>query len=143
MPQIQVSELQGSPTTAQSSFSIATAQEGAFSILAPWGDLDLLTVEHLIGAINEALETGTTDLVIDLTMTEFLGAAGLAALEYGRQRIEAVSGRFAVVASGRSTARPIAILGLQEILNLHHRVADVTGNRGTSTDRFDEISQPI
>jgi|GEM_PF-4225480 len=142
MPVIQGPEPQGSPTGAQSPFSIATVQDGDFFILAPWGDLDLLTVEKLIEAIHEALGDGVTDLVIDLSMTEFLGAAGLAALEYGCRRIKAVNGRFAVVASGRSTARPIVVLGLQQTLNLHCRVADVTGNRGMSADRAD-ISQLI
>jgi len=142
MPETHDPERQGSPTAAQSPFSIATTEEGDFYILAPWGDLDLLTVEYLVEAIHEALSAGVTDLIIDLSMTEFLGAAGLAAIEYGCQRVKAIDGRFAVVASGRSTARPIAILGMQQTLNLHRRVADVTGNRGMSADRVD-LSQLI
>jgi len=71
--------------------------EGDYDILAPQGELDLATYTQLRERINELLSAGRTNLVMDLSGTEFLDSTALGALIGGRRRAHAAGGSFAIV----------------------------------------------
>jgi anti-sigma B factor antagonist len=73
------------------------SSEGDYDILAPHGELDLATYTQLRDRINELLSAGRTNLVMDLSATEFLDSTALGALIGGRRRAYAAGGSFAVV----------------------------------------------
>jgi len=73
--------------------------EGDYDILAPHGELDLATYIQLRDRINELLSTGRTNVVMDLSATEFLDSTALGALIGGRRRAYAAGGSFTVVCS--------------------------------------------
>jgi anti-anti-sigma factor len=92
-------------------------------VLTVSGEVDLATVPALEAAIDEALATQSTALVIDLSAVEFLASAGLQTLVTTQERLGS-SGQFAVVAEGAATSRPIQLTGLDEIFELYPTLAE-------------------
>jgi anti-sigma B factor antagonist len=112
----------------------ATAHRHAFGIRASWSDrlavlsvndaVDLLTAPQLSRAICEVLENSATALIIDLTEVNFLASVGISVLVATQGAAEAMAVRFAVVADGAATSRPIKLLGLDTVLALHPTLHD-------------------
>jgi len=100
--------------------AIATAvdYEDGVAVLTVGGEVDLATVPALETAIDEALATQPTALVVDLSDVEFLASAGLQTLVTTQEKLGA-SVQFAVVAQGAATSRPIQLTGLDEIFDLY------------------------
>ncbi|CAN5769360.1 STAS domain-containing protein [soil metagenome] len=86
-------------------------------------DLDMLGAPHLAEAIRRVLSGAPSALIVDLTKVEFLASAGIAALVEA-QELAGATTRFAVVAEGPATSRPLRLLGLGEILTLHSNLDD-------------------
>jgi anti-anti-sigma factor len=101
----------------------AVAYEDGIAVLTVSGEVDLATVPALEAAIDEALATQSTALVIDLSAVEFLASAGLQTLVTTQERLGS-SGQFAVVAEGAATSRPIQLTGLDEIFELYPTLAE-------------------
>ena len=100
--------------------AIATAvdYEDGVAVLTVGGEVDLATVPALETAIDEALATQPTALVVDLSDVEFLASAGLQTLVTTQEKL-GTSIQFAVVAEGAATSRPIQLTGLDEIFELY------------------------
>ena len=96
----------------------AVAYEDGIAVLTVSGEVDLATVPALEAAIDAALATQPSALVIDLSAVEFLASAGLQTLVTTQQRLGS-SDQFAVVAEGAATSRPIQLTGLDEIFGLY------------------------
>jgi anti-sigma B factor antagonist len=87
-------------------------------IIAATGEIDMLTSPKLQDAITESLAKRPTALIIDLTEVRFLASAGLQLLIIAREDAgEDV--RFAVVADGPATSRPIEITGINKLIDVH------------------------
>jgi anti-sigma B factor antagonist len=82
------------------------------------GNVDMLSAPWLTEAIESALAKNPEGLIVDLSRVEFLGSAGISVLMSAHGRM-GESGRFAVVADGPATHRPLTLLGLNEIISLH------------------------
>jgi anti-anti-sigma factor len=105
------------------SLTIATVSHGPVAALTVWGSIDLLTVSQLTEAVDEAVAGGPDGLIIDLTYTDFLSSVGMAALVNAHDAMHP-AGRFAVVAEGSSTARPIKLVGLDQTIGLYATIED-------------------
>ena len=92
-------------------------------MLTVGGEVDVATVVALESAISEALADKPTALIVDLTGVDFLASAGLQVLVATHENIGATA-RFAVVADGPATSRPIQLTGLDQILSLHPTLAE-------------------
>jgi anti-sigma B factor antagonist len=92
------------------------------AVLEVWGDFDLLTTPRFNEAVAAVIAKSPTALIVDLTEVTFLASAGINALVAAQRASESL--RFAVVADGPVTGRPIKILGLDEILSLHSAMDD-------------------
>jgi anti-anti-sigma factor len=93
-------------------------------VLSVDGEVDMVTAPHLGRAICEALERSATALVIDLTEVTFLASVGMSVLVAAQEAADAMAVRFAVVADGVATRRPIRLLGLDAVLALHPTLED-------------------
>lgn len=101
-------------------------------MLTVGGDVDLATVPDFQAAITEALTQEPTALVVDLSAVDFLASAGLQTLVATHETVSKNS-RFAVVANGPATSRPIQLTGLDQIFALYPTVADaIAALRGGS-----------
>jgi anti-anti-sigma factor len=72
----------------------------------------------LAEAIRTALAAKPAALVVDLTKVEFLASAGLSVLVNGQAEVVPPT-KFAVVADGPATSRPIKLMGIDSLLSLH------------------------
>lgn len=109
---------------AGGTLTIATVSHGSIVALTVWGSIDLLTVAQLSEAVDEAVAGRPEGLIVDLTYTDFLSSVGMAALVNAHDDVLPAGGRFAVVAEGSSTARPIKLVGLDQTISLYATIED-------------------
>ena len=113
--------------------SVVSAAHEQLVILTVEGSIDVLTAPQLSDAVSQAMSGQPDGLIIDLTATEFLASAGMAALVAAHEAI-APTGMFGVVAAGPATARPLTIMGLDQTMvlypTLNHAVTAMTTTGG-------------
>ena len=111
----------------------APAERGGLEVDERWfenvvvvtvaGELDLLTTPQLTDAIESAASRSPVGVIVDLSKLEFLASAGMNALVAANREISRLA-RFAVVADGPATARPLKLIGLDKVVALHPTLAD-------------------
>lgn len=92
-------------------------------VLSVGGSVDMLSAPWLTDAIESARAKSPTGMVVDLSRVEFLGSVGISVLVAAHENI-GDSGKFAVVADGPATHRPLTLLGLGEIMSLYRTLDD-------------------
>ena len=93
-------------------------------VLSVCDAVDMLSAAQLTEAIRDALAKAPAGLIVDLTEVEFLASIGMSVLLAAQQEADAISARFAIVAEGAATSRPIKLLGLDDILALYPTLDD-------------------
>ncbi len=116
-----------STDVAGSGLTIAADRQGGLVVLAVRGSIDVLTVPRLTDAVREAMSGVPAGLIIDITAVDFLSSAGMAALVTAHENI-APTGRFAVVADGPATARPMRLVGLDETIVIYSTVNEAAAD---------------
>ncbi len=113
--------------------TVVSAHHEQLAIVTVEGSIDVLTAPQLSKAVTQALTGEPAGLIIDLTTTDFLASAGMAALVAAHEAI-APTGTFGVVTAGPATSRPLTIMGLDQTLVLYpslaHAVAAMSGLAG-------------
>jgi anti-sigma B factor antagonist len=105
---------------------VTVHREPSAIVVVVQGEVDMLTVDRLQNAVDEALDdaAGQT-VVVDLTEVTYLGSHGLAALEQASssaaRRREPLR---LVVDDTRAVIRPIQLSGLEDVLALYYSVDD-------------------
>ncbi|MCV7090168.1 STAS domain-containing protein [Mycobacterium interjectum] len=102
------------PTT----FDVGKHQLDDAVVLSVSGEVDMLSAPQLAEAVRAALAERPPALVIDLTKVDFLASAGMTVLVTAQAEV-APPTRFAVVANGPATSRPIKLMGLDKVLALY------------------------
>lgn len=114
----------GVPAQAgKNDFDVSEKRVDQLLVLSVSGSVDMLSAPLLTQAIDAALAKGPTGLVVDLSRVDFLGSAGISVLMTTHGNM-GESGRFAVVADGPATHRPLTLLGLNEIMSLYRTLDD-------------------
>jgi len=91
---------------------------GRVAVIAASGELDMLTAPQLRDAVQAALDKSPEGLIVDLTNVDFLGSAGMQVLMEARNQTDGTSTRYAVVAEGAATSRPLKITGIADLIDL-------------------------
>ena len=78
----------------------------------------MLTAPQLRDAVQSALSKNPTGLIVDLTSVDFLGSAGMQVLMEAHNQTGGTETRFAVVAEGSATSRPLKITGIADLIDL-------------------------
>lgn len=100
----------------QNSFS--TEQwHGGVAVVRLTAAVDMLTAPLMQEAILVAHAKQPAGLIVDLTDVEFLSSAGMQVLVAAHGEITP-GARFAVVADGPGTSRPLKIMGLTDFIEL-------------------------
>jgi len=81
------------------------------------GEVDLLTAPELTRHIEIAMDKQPSAIIIDLTDVDFLASYGMSVLVQTKERLPRTT-RLAVVADGPATSRPLAVVGLAEMLTV-------------------------
>lgn len=101
---------------------------GRVAVVAATGDLDMLTAPQLRDAVQAALGKDPAGLVVDLTSVEFLGSAGMQVLMETHNQTDGTDIRFAVVADGSATSRPLKITGIADLIDLFSSLDEALDN---------------
>ena len=87
------------------------------AVLSVSGVVDMLTAPQLEEAIGASLSKSPAALIVDLTDVEFLASAGMGVLVGAHDQLpEGI--KFAVVADGPVTSRPLKLVGIADIVDL-------------------------
>lgn len=104
--------------TAVPGCTVETHCRERITVLSVSGTVDMLSAGALQDAADAALRDYPLTLIVDLTDVEFLASAGLSVLVAANEA--AGSGvHFVVVAHGPATARPLALTGLTDVIEVH------------------------
>ena len=110
--------------------STSIAQRDGMVIVTVAGEIDLVTAPMLDTAVDEAIESSPAVLILDLSAVTFLASVGLQTLVVTHDRMSP-AGRFAVVADGPATSRPIQLIKLDEMVALYPTVELAVADLGT------------
>ncbi len=91
---------------------------GRTVVIAASGALDMLTSPRLKASLVAVLKQNPSAIIVDLTDVDFLASAGMGVLVAARD-LAGDRVRFAVVASGPATSRPLKLVGLADLIGLH------------------------
>ncbi|ORA54936.1 anti-anti-sigma factor [Mycolicibacterium chubuense] len=86
-------------------------------VVAASGAVDMLTAPTLQDVMTAAADRRPTGLILDMTEVEFLGSAGMQVLMTTRKQLGTQT-RFAVVADGPATSRPLTITGISDYIEM-------------------------
>ena len=84
-------------------------------VVAVRGEIDLFTAPELKSALSEAIESGHTRIVVDLTDTTFLDSTALGVLIGAVKRLRSHDGRLTIANVDDNIAKTFEITGLDQI----------------------------
>ena len=82
------------------------------------GEIDLFTAPDLKSALSEAIESGHTRIVVDLTDTTFLDSTALGVLIGAVKRLRSRDGALVIVNVDQNIAKTFEITGLDQIFTI-------------------------
>lgn len=96
---------------------------GSVVVVRASGAIDMLTAPALTEKVRAVVAQAPTAVIIDLTDVEFLASAGMQVLVNTHNEVTPAV-RFAVVADGPATSRPLKITGLTDLITLFSTLDD-------------------
>lgn len=99
-------------------FEVGKQQVDQAVVLTVSGEVDMLSAPQLSEVIHTTLAAAPAALVVDLSKVDFLASAGMTVLVTAQSEVVPPT-RFAVVANGAATSRPIKLMGLDSVLSLY------------------------
>jgi anti-sigma B factor antagonist len=100
-------------------FSVRTEEaDYATHVIAVAGEADLYSAPELKRALDEAIEAGGRDIVVDLTRTTFLDSTALSVLVEATKRLRPDGGRVALVCVDRNLVKIFRITALDRLFPL-------------------------
>ena len=106
------------PGDEASPLTVEVDDRGDTAVLRARGEIDLLTVAELRGAVDAWLPSGVDTVVLDLRGVSFVDCAGVGMLADARRRAR-LHGVALRIEPGRSVARVAGLLDLTGALGLH------------------------
>lgn len=97
--------------------TVESHQIGTVTVLAVAGTVDTLTAPSLQAAVTTAAEASPAALIIDLSAVDFLASVGMGLLVTAHAELTPAI-RFAVVADGPATSRPLKLVGVADVVQL-------------------------
>ncbi|BBY47261.1 anti-sigma factor antagonist [Mycolicibacterium arabiense] len=113
-----------------SGLGLAETWFGDVAVLGVSGELDMLTAPELARVIEAVARKKPAALVVDLSAVDFLASAGMSTLITAHEDI-APQARFAVVADGPATSRPLRLVGIDQIFAVYRTLDDALAGVGS------------
>jgi anti-sigma B factor antagonist len=113
-------------------FEVGNEELDGVRVIAVSGELDLSTAPQLEEPLEEALASGDSALVIDLSACEFIDSTGIALIVRAWQRLDRDtegngSGRFALCGLSDQVRRLLEITGLESSIPTHQSRDEALG----------------
>lgn len=83
------------------------------------GDIDIYSVAGFKSSINELLDTGVNELIIDLKGVEYVDSSGFGALLGATKRVRPNGGKIILAGCSESVARVMKITQLDTIFDIY------------------------
>jgi len=106
--------------------AVSVSTNGTSVRVTTSGEIDSSSAPQLRAELEEILDAGAGELVVDLDGVTFLDSAGLCALAGVHRRTVSEGVRLRVLASSRAVIRPLQITGLWDLLGVE-QIAPGTG----------------
>ena len=115
------------------SFDTEVSWVGRTAVVAVRGDLDALTAPQFTEKILDVTAEQPSAVIIDLSSLDFLASAGITALISANEYITAkINAAFAVVADGPTTSRPLKLMAIDTVIDLHPKLQGALDTYGTN-----------
>jgi anti-sigma B factor antagonist len=99
------------------SIELGTDAEGR-QVVAPHGEMDLATHTRLLRAIEDRMDAGHVDIVVDLSHTTFLDSTALGTLISARRRAYARKGSFSILCTNPRLLRIFEVTSLDKVFEI-------------------------
>ncbi len=109
-------------------FSIDKSSAGDSYVIRVDGELDMYTAPQLKSALQEAIDQGQKQLVIDLTRVGFLDSTSLGVLVGGLRRVRSEEGEMSLVVDHPQLDKMFRITGFDGVFRIHRTVDEALGN---------------
>ena len=106
--------------------TFSVASHGAAARVTATGEVDSASAPLLQSQLDDLLDAGAREVVVDLDGVSFLDSAGLCVLAATHRRAVAEDVRLRILASSRAVIRPLQITGLFDLLGVEE-IAPGTG----------------
>jgi anti-sigma B factor antagonist len=103
---------------------VIEGQDGAATVIAPRGELDVLTAADLRTAIGDVIQDGRAHLVLDASGITFMDSTGIGVLVIALRRTRASGGSFAIAGAHGRTFRTFSLTGLDRVFSLYDSVEE-------------------
>jgi anti-anti-sigma factor len=97
------------------------------------GEIDMLTAPILERGVEIALQRGPAAMIVDLTHVDFLASCGMGVLMTAHEACSPAV-QFAVVADSAMTSRPMRLIGLTDIIDVHATLDDALASVRVARD---------
>jgi anti-sigma B factor antagonist len=87
-------------------------------LIAVHGELDLFTTPELRTRINDLIDEGTRELIVDLSETAFVDSTGLGVLLAAMKRLRSCDGELVIIDSSSNVLKTFKIAGVDQILTI-------------------------
>ena len=104
--------------------SITRADHGDRTVVHLGGEIDVYTAPLVREKLDEQIQAGRTDLVVDLTEVSFLDSTGLGVLVGGLKRARSHDGTLRLVCDQEKILKVFRITGLTKVFPIHATLAD-------------------
>jgi anti-anti-sigma factor len=96
-------------------FSVSVLVDAAETVLRLRGELDCLSSPYLRSVLDNSIDAGHSEVVLDLTALAFMDAAGLSVIAHAADRLEMVGGTLAIRAPSDLIRRMLDITGMTDL----------------------------
>lgn len=97
---------------------ITSTDRGKDTVVAVTGELDVFTAPQLESALQDLVNGGRPDIVVDLSGVEFLDSTGLGVMVKALKWAREAGGGLRVVATQERITKVFTITGLDEVMQL-------------------------
>lgn len=97
--------------------TIESSTEGATASVALVGELDVHTAPQVAQVLDGALDSGVTELSIDVAKLRFCDSSGIQVLVQARERALAVDGTVRLVGVHGTVEKVLSVTGLLELFS--------------------------
>jgi anti-sigma B factor antagonist len=119
-------------------FAVRSSSREGVAVVAVTGQADLHTAPELRAALADAVGSGASALIVDLSETTFIDSMTLGVLLGALKRVTAAGGRLAVVCPDRHVRRVFEITSLDRVLALFATLDEAIAGVRAEDSRPDE-----
>jgi anti-sigma B factor antagonist len=101
-------------------FDITVNREQVPAVVTPVGELDVATSQRFRDCVNQLIDGGAQELVVNLSAITFIDSAGLGVLVGAMKRLRAGGGSFALADPSRGVRRVLEITGLTSMVEIRN-----------------------